>query len=107
MEEISFREFPIENTWWNGYAVVDSQPGDTRYLSEATADDHAVLNITLEGEASLTYRGKTENFTWYFLDSDSVCMKNTEHNLYISLYKNADSDAWLLMQYDNELLWFY
>lgn len=107
MEEISFKEFAIENTWWNGYAVVDPQSGDTHYFSGSTADDYAVLNIELEGKASLTYKDEAEDFSWYYIDRDSVCLENAEHNLYISPYKNTDSDLWLLMQYDDDLIWFY
>lgn len=107
MKPVSFDEFPIENTWWNGYAVVNPQSGDTEYLSGDTADRYAILNIEREGTASLSYRDKMEDFSWYLLDSDTLCMENAEHNLYISLYKNADSDHWLLMQYDNDLIWLY
>ena len=107
MYEISFEEYPLESTWWNGYAVVDPQSGDTKYFSQATADDYAVLIIDSDGSAELTYRGEIENFSWYYVDRDSVCIENEEHNLYLSLYKNADSDFWLLMQYDSDLIWFY
>lgn len=107
MEEISFEAFDIENTWWNGYAVVDPQSGDTHCFSAATADNYAVLIIELAGTASLTYRDETEDFNWYYVDSGSACLENAAHNLYISLYKNTDSDFWLLMQYDDELIWFY
>lgn len=107
MEEISFEAFGIENTWWNGYAVVDPQSGDTRYFSMATDDNYAVLIIELAGTASLTYRDETEDFNWYYVDTGSACLKNEAHNLYISLYKNTDSYFRPLMQYDDELIWFY
>ena len=76
-------------------------------FSAATAANYAVLIIELAGTASLTYRDETEDFNRYYVDSGSACLENAAHNLYISLYKNTDSYFRPLMQYDDELIWFY
>jgi hypothetical protein len=111
MTEIAFDKSMLGSTSWVGYAAADPQSGDMRYLGmsgpENADADYAYLFLDEDGTGWLEYRHETLDLEWDQTDAKLACLENAEHSLYASLYQNEDSDYWLLMQYDNELIWFY
>ena len=101
----------INDTFWLGYAVVDPQSGDTQYLINSRRPDaqaeYAWLTVENDGSGRLEYRDKIMDFERSSTDSEYICLEGAEQNLYVTLYLNSDSDVWLLMQYNNDLIWFY
>ena len=111
MEQITFTPFMLSSTIWFGYAAVDPQSGDTRYLSLAAPEDTeaeiAYLWLDGEGNGFFEYRGETMDFQWSCMDEETACLQGAEETLYFHLYRIRDESLWALLQYRNELIWFY
>ena len=117
MTRMTFGPEDLSDTYWVGYAAVDPQSGGTRYLRDSIEDDadeneYAALKIEDDGSGWLEYRGETMEFECEEIDEQTMCLSTAEQNIYVSLYAGDPAGGsgytvWLLMQYENELVWFY
>lgn len=118
MTQLPFEDMLLGDTNWIGYAVVDPQSGETEYPGlmgqDALPSLLAFLELKPDGTGLLLIgEEEVSQLTWERMDGDmTLCLSCSERSLYLTHYYLRSSDGeggrtWLMMQRDNDVIWFY
>lgn len=112
LSKVSLDKELMENTSWNGYMIVNQGNGDTEYVHEGSDgyDREIYLVFYQDGSAEFGYDGECYEFTWACEGDDSVYLEGDDGWMYAYLYESGEDENsrfWLMVQYSEELIWFY
>ncbi len=118
MTEMPMDEEKLVDSLWYGYATVDSESGETEYLAgngvEGASYVYGELWMASNRTGTFDYGSESYDFTWYALDEFSACLACDGFNMYVTLFAGDPAEGsgyayatWLLLQYEDELIWFY
>ncbi len=101
----------VDYTSWKAYAQVNPESGETMYFGDSgredALDEYMYLEFDGAGEGSMEDGSGSTSFKWYCIGDDLVCIRDGERNIYATLYVNSDYDWWLLVEFEETLVWFY
>ncbi len=116
MEQIAFEDTLLGPSNWIGFITVDPQSGETEYLGLMGQDSApsliASFDLNTDGTGTFVLGSEKRDVRWEPINTNDICLESDEGNIYLSLYRMREPDGgrsveWLLMQYDNDLIWLF
>ncbi|MBE7002713.1 MAG: right-handed parallel beta-helix repeat-containing protein [Ruminococcaceae bacterium] len=110
---VDFGETSLAESIWTGCATVDPKTGQYwcmgyySYLS-VTGPEYCLLKFSEDGTGVLDYGdGKLPDFEWHYDDPTTVCLEFDHLKAYGSLYRGSDDTLWFVLQYGDEVIWYF
>ena len=111
MEDVAIDKKSLDDTFWEGYALVNPESGETVMIPYEEADgtyNGVSLELYADGTGWYENTGEYSNITWE-CDEDRVYITLEDgRNYYITAYTmGGESTIWLLMEIEECLVWLY